>query len=67
MEDLRRGKATLPPVEVEALTKLQIIAHLWSIIYDLILHVRTSGLNVLDGVQKKIDAMNAACRQYEEE
>ena len=54
-------------MEVEEVTKLQIIAHLWSIIYDLILHVRTSGLNVPYRVQEKIDAMNAACEQYEEE
>ena len=49
------------------MTKLQIIAHLWSIIYDLILHIKACGQKVPDGVQEKIDAMNAVCRRYEEE
>lgn len=65
--DLRRRKAALSPVEVEEVTKLQIIVHLWSIIYDLILHIKACGQKVPDGVQEKIDTAEVACRQYEEE
>ena len=54
-------------MEVEEVTKLQIIAHLWSIIYDLILRIKACGQKVPDGVQEKIDVAEVACRQYEEE
>lgn len=49
------------------MTKLQIIRMLWSIIYDLVLHLKASGLDVPDKVQKKMDAAEAASRPYGEE
>lgn len=42
------------------MTKLQIMRMLWSIIYDLILYIKASGLEVPDKVQERMDAAEAA-------
>ena len=49
------------------MTELQIMRMLWLIIYDLVLHIKTSGLEVPDKVQEKMDAAEAASRPYGEE
>lgn len=45
----------------------RILAKLWSIIYDLMIYIKGSGLQLPDKIQQKIDAAETACIPYAEE
>lgn len=49
------------------MTQTDVMAKLWSIIYDLILYLKASGLPVPKKIQDKIDSAEEASRPYGEE
>lgn len=46
------------------MTKLQIIAKLWSIIFDLILIIKGESDKTLEQVEKDVDLAEYHCRKY---
>lgn len=46
------------------MTKLQIIAKLWSIIFDLILIIKGESDKTLEQVEKDVDMAEYHCRKY---
>ena len=57
-----------PEEEIETEDEAEeVMAKLWSIIYDLILYLKASGLPVPEKIQDKIDSAEEASRPYGEE
>lgn len=48
------------------MTKLQIIAKLWSAIYDLILLVKGSATKSLEEIEAELGVIQSACCRYED-
>lgn len=46
------------------MTKLQIIAKLWSAVYDLIFLIKGESSKTLDQIEKNLDLIEYACRRY---
>ena len=46
------------------MTKLQIIARLWSIIYDLIFLAKGTPTKILEEIETDLDVIVHACRKY---
>lgn len=49
------------------MTKLRIIAKLWSSVYDLLLLVKGTGTKPLDQIEQELDEIEYACREYIDE
>lgn len=67
MAIFRRGKTTLPSVQERVdgqMTKLQIIARLWSHITDLRMILNGHSAKTIEQIEKEIDITEYYCRPY---
>ena len=46
------------------MTKLQIIAKLWSVVYDLVFLVKGTPTKTLEQIEIDLDVIECACRRY---
>lgn len=46
------------------MTKLRIISKLWSLIYDLKMHINGTGTKTLEQIDQELDLLEYQCRKY---
>nr|DAJ94487.1 MAG TPA: hypothetical protein [Bacteriophage sp.] len=46
------------------MTKLQIISKLWSLVYDLLLHVKGQSNKSMEEIESDMDILEYKCRKY---
>ncbi len=46
------------------MTKLQIISKLWSLVYDLLLHIKGHSDKSVEEIETDIDVLEYECRKY---